>query len=57
MFVVYRSVKDNPSNSPLDARPVWRYSATDALASPDVPAVAVFRDLISKSEKAPNKTP
>ncbi|MGB8536383.1 MAG: hypothetical protein WCD57_08220 [Acidobacteriaceae bacterium] len=57
MFVVYRGNKENPSNSPLDARPVWRYSATDALASPEVPAVAVFRNLISKSEKALNKTP
>ena len=57
MFVVYRGNKENPSGSPLDAPPVWRYSATDALASPDVPAVAVFRDVISKSEKALNKTP
>jgi len=36
---------------------MWRYSATDALASPEVPAVDVFRDVISKSEKALNKTP
>jgi hypothetical protein len=57
MFVVYRNNKENPSGSPLDTPAVWRYSATDALASPDVPAVAVFRDLISKSEKALNKTP
>jgi hypothetical protein len=57
MFVVYRGNKENPSGSPLDAPAVWRYSATDALASPDVPAVAVFRDVISKSEKQLNKTP
>ena len=57
MFVVYRNNKENPSGSPLDAPPVWRYSATDALASPEVPAVGVFRDVIAKSEKALNKTP
>jgi hypothetical protein len=57
MFVVYRNNKENPSGSPLDAPAVWRYSAIDALASPEVPAVAVFRDVISKSEKALNKTP
>ena len=57
MFVVYRGNKENPSGSPLDTPPVWRYSATDALASPEVPAVAVFRDVIAKSEKALNKTP
>jgi hypothetical protein len=57
MFVVYRNNKENPSGSPLDAPAVWRYSATDALASPEVPAVAVFRDVISKSEKQLNKTP
>ena len=57
MFVVYRNNKENPSGSPLNTPAVWRYSATDALASPEVPAVAVFRDVISKSEKALNKTP
>jgi hypothetical protein len=57
MFVVYRNNKENPSGSPLDTPAVWRYSATDALASPEVPAVAVFRDVISKSEKQLNKTP
>jgi hypothetical protein len=57
MFVVYRGNKENPSGSPLDTPAVWRYSATDALASPEVPAVEVFRDLISKSEKQLNKTP
>jgi hypothetical protein len=57
MFVVYRGNKENPSGSPLDAPAVWRYRATDALDSPEVPAVGIFRDLISKSEKALNKTP
>jgi hypothetical protein len=57
MFVVYRNNKENPSGSPLNAPAVWRYSATDALASPEVPAVGVFHDLILKSEKQLNKTP
>ena len=57
MFVVYRGNKENPSGSPLNAPAVWRYSATDALADPDVPAVGLFRDLVSKSEKQLNKTP
>ncbi len=51
MFVVYRGSKDDPHWSPLDAPPVWRYSGKDALASPSVPAVEVFRKLIAESEK------
>jgi hypothetical protein len=50
MFVVYRGSTD-PNWSPLDAPPVWRYSAKNALASPSVPAVEVFRKLIAESEK------
>jgi hypothetical protein len=50
MFVVYRGTED-PNSSPLDAPPVWRYSAKDALKSPPVPAVEVFRKLIAESEK------
>ena len=50
MFVVYRGSTD-PNWSPLDAPPVWRYSGKDALASPSVPAVEVFRKLIADSEK------
>jgi hypothetical protein len=50
MFVVYRGSTD-PNWSPLDAPPVWRYSGKDALASPSVPAVEVFRKLIAESEK------
>jgi hypothetical protein len=57
MFVVYRGNKENPSASPADAPAVWRYSAIDALASPSVPAVDMFREVISKSEKQLNKTP
>jgi len=51
MFVVYRGSKDDPNWSPLDAPPVWRYSGKDALESPSVPAVEVFRKLIAESEK------
>jgi hypothetical protein len=50
MFVVYRGSTD-PNWSPLDASPVWRYSGKNALASPSVPAVEVFRKLIAESEK------
>ena len=50
MFVVYRGSTD-PNWSPLDAPSVWRYSGKDALASPSVPAVEVFRKLIAESEK------
>lgn len=52
VFVVYRGKRDDP----LDAPSVWRYSAKDALSSPGVPAVDVFRKLIADAEKqqAPN---
>ena len=50
MFVVYRGSMDSIW-SPLDAPAVWRYSGKDALASPSVPAVEVFRKLIAESEK------
>jgi hypothetical protein len=50
MFVVYRG-STNPNWSPLDAPSVWRYSHKDALESPSVPAVKVFRKLIAESEK------
>jgi hypothetical protein len=47
MFAVYRGKKENP----LDNSPVWRYSGENALRSPAVPAVDVFRKLILESEK------
>ena len=49
-FVVYRG-STQPDQSPLDSPSVWRYSGKDALASPSVPAVEVFRKLIADSEK------
>ena len=57
MFVVYRGNKDEPDWNPLDAPAVWRYSGKDALASPSVPAVDVFRKLIAESEKQLASTP
>jgi hypothetical protein len=51
MFVVYRGNKDDPYSSALDAPAVWRYTSKDALHSPDVPAVDVFRNVIAESEK------
>ena len=47
MFVVYRGGRDHPLDSPA----VWRYSAKDALRSPDVPAVEEFQKLITEAEK------
>ena len=56
-FVVYRGSKDDPYWGPLEAPPVWRYTAKDALDSPWVPAVEVFRKLIADSEKQLAGTP
>jgi hypothetical protein len=53
MFAVYRGRRDNA----LDAPAVWRYNAKDALRSPDVPAVDVFRNLIKEAEKQQSSTP
>lgn len=53
MFVVYRGKRDNA----LDYPAVWRYSAKDALRSPGVPAVDVFRKLIAEAEKQQAATP
>jgi hypothetical protein len=47
MFVVYQGHVDRP----LDQPSLWRYSATDALHSPDVPAVEKFRKAVEEAEK------
>jgi len=52
-FVVYRGDIDQP----LDGVPVWRYTASDALHSPSVPAVDKFRMAIADAEKAGAKGP
>jgi hypothetical protein len=46
-FALYRGKREDA----LDAPPVWRYIAKDALRSPDVPAVDVFRKLVVEAEK------
>jgi hypothetical protein len=52
-FAVYRG----DTKSPLDGPVAWRYSATDALQSPSVPAVDRFRKAIADAEKAAAKGP
>jgi hypothetical protein len=52
-FAVYRGGRDNP----LDASAVWRYSATDALRSPGLPAVDAFRKLVLEAEKQQANNP
>ena len=47
MFAVYRGKRDNV----LDGPAVWRYSTSDALSSPGVPAVDRFKKLIAEAEK------
>ncbi|MBV8631646.1 MAG: hypothetical protein JOZ83_12015 [Silvibacterium sp.] len=52
-FLVYRGDVDDP----LNGAPAWRYTASDALQSPSVPAVDKFRKAIADAEKAAAKTP
>jgi hypothetical protein len=50
-FAVYRCNRMQQTTNPLNASAVWRYSATNALDSPGVPAVDQFRKVILESEK------
>jgi len=52
-FLVYRGDVDDP----LSSAPAWRYTASDALQSPSVPAVDRFRKAIADAEKAAQKGP
>ena len=52
-FEVYRGRVEYP----LDSVPVWRYSGRGALYSPNVPAVAHFREALEKAEKSPPHKP
>jgi len=52
-FAVYRGDVDDPLNS----APAWRYTASDALQSPSVPAVDKFRQAVADAEKAVHKGP
>jgi hypothetical protein len=53
MLVVYPGHVDHP----LDQPSVWRYSAADALDSPDVPAVDEFRKAIEQTEQQQKSKP
>jgi hypothetical protein len=53
LFAVYRGGREDP----LDASAVWRYSATDALRSPGVPAVDAFKKLVLEAEKQQANNP
>jgi hypothetical protein len=52
-FLVYRGKID----APLDAPPIWRYGAKNALKSHTVPAVDVFRKAVNDAEQAAAKQP
>ncbi|HWY58948.1 MAG TPA: hypothetical protein VNZ03_31085 [Terriglobales bacterium] len=52
-FEVYRGRVEYP----LDSVPVWRYSGRGVLYSPNVPAVAHFREAIEKAEKSVQHKP
>ena len=52
-FVVYRGRVDNP----LDASPVWRYTAKNCLKPHKVPAVDAFRKAIEATEVAAASQP
>jgi len=52
-FEVYRGRVEYP----LDSVPVWRYSGRGALYSPNVPAVAHFREAVEKAEKSAQHKP
>ena len=51
-FTVYRGKTANA----LHSHAVWRYSAKNALGSPDVPAVDEFRRLLLETEKQQQET-
>jgi hypothetical protein len=53
MFEVYRGGVDHP----LDAPPIWRYSAKNSLNGPQVAAVEQFRKSIEESEKQRQQKP
>lgn len=42
---------------PLDASPVWRYTAKNALDGPQVPAVEQFRKILTEAEKQHQQKP
>jgi hypothetical protein len=52
-FLVYRGKIDNP----LDAPPVWRYQAKNALKPHTVPVVDLFRKAVDEADQAQAKQP
>lgn len=52
-FLVYRGKVDKP----LDAPPVWRYQAKNALKPHTVPVVDVFRKAVVEADQAAGKQP
>ena len=52
-FEVYMGGVDHP----LDAPPVWRYVAKDALNSPQVTAVQQFRNAVNESDQLSQQKP
>jgi hypothetical protein len=52
-FEVYMGGVDHP----LDAPPVWRYVAKDALNSPQVTAVQQFRNAVNESHQLSQQKP
>jgi hypothetical protein len=53
MFEVYLGGVDYP----LDASPIWRFTAKNALSGPEIPAVEAFRKAIEESEKQRQQKP
>jgi len=53
MFEVYLGGIDHP----LDAPPIWRFTAKNALNGPEIPAVEEFRKAIEESEKQRQQKP
>jgi hypothetical protein len=56
-FFVYRCEHMQDGGNPLKSPPVWRYSGTNALHAPDVPAVDAFRRVIQEAEKQQDAKP
>jgi len=53
MFEVYMGKVQNP----LDAAPIWRYMAKEALIGPQVKAVEQFQNAVNESEKQHQRKP
>ena len=53
MFVVYRGKREKATEYPS----VWRFSGSEGLRSPGVPAVVAFRKLIVEAEKQRDANP